>query len=105
MDGLEVTGARPWAMAQDHVARTFQIVKPFRGLTVRENVAIGAMHGNERDLSVSDSLATADDLLVLVGIPHHANDAPNPLTVPAAPHLPLPHAPPPRPPLPPPAAL
>src|SRR5260370_13344578 len=81
MDGLEVTGARPWAMAQDHVARTFQIVKPCRGLTVRENVAIGAMHGNERDLSVSDSLATADELLVLVGIAQHANDAPNQLSV------------------------
>ncbi|HKB17557.1 MAG TPA: ABC transporter ATP-binding protein [Candidatus Dormibacteraeota bacterium] len=81
IDGLDVTGARPWAIAHDHVARTFQIVKPFRGLTVRENVAIGAMHGNERDLSVSDSLATADELLVLVGIAQHANDAPNQLSV------------------------
>ncbi len=81
IDGQDVTGSRPWAIAHDHVARTFQIVKPFRGLTVRENVAIGAMHGNERDLSVSDSLATADELLVLVGIAQHANDAPNQLSV------------------------
>jgi len=81
IDGKDVTGSRPWAIAHDHVARTFQIVKPFRGLTVRENVAIGAMHGNERDLSVSDSLATADELLVLVGIAQHANDAPNQLSV------------------------
>jgi len=81
IDGRDVTGLRPWAIAHDHVARTFQIVKPFRGLTVRENVAIGAMHGNERDQSVSDSLATADELLVLVGIAQHANDAPNQLSV------------------------
>jgi branched-chain amino acid transport system ATP-binding protein len=81
IDGQDVTGQRPWAIAHDHVARTFQIVKPFRGLTVRENVAIGAMHGNERDLSVRDSLATADGLLDLVGIAKHANDAPGQLSV------------------------
>ena len=65
IDGEDVTGSRPWVIAHDRVARTFQIVKPFRGLTVRENVAIGAMHGNERDLTVRDSLATADELLEL----------------------------------------
>lgn len=81
IDGRDVTGQRPWAIAHDRVARTFQIVKPFRGLTVRENVAIGAMYGNERDLSVTDSLATADRLLELVGIAGRANDAPGQLSV------------------------
>jgi branched-chain amino acid transport system ATP-binding protein len=81
IDGQDVTGQRPWAIAHDHVARTFQIVKPFRGLTVRENVAIGAMHGNERDLSVRDSLTTADGLLELVGIAKHANNTPGQLSV------------------------
>ena len=79
--GQDVTGQRPWVIAHDQVARTFQIVKPFRGLTVRENVAIGAMHGNERDRSVRDSLATADELLDLVGIAKHANAAPMQLSV------------------------
>lgn len=79
--GKDVTGARPWAIAHDRVARTFQIVKPFRGLTVRENVAIGAMHGNDRDRSVVDALATADELLNLVGIAQHAKAAPGQLSV------------------------
>jgi branched-chain amino acid transport system ATP-binding protein len=79
--GADVTGLRPWAIAHDHVARTFQIVKPFRGLTVRENVAMGAMHGNERDRSVRDALATADELIELVGIARHANAAPTQLSV------------------------
>jgi branched-chain amino acid transport system ATP-binding protein len=79
--GKDVTGSRPWVIAHDRVARTFQIVKPFRGLTVRENVAIGAMHGNERDGSVKDALDTADRLLALVGIEHHAMDAPGQLSV------------------------
>ena len=79
--GKDVTGLRPWVIAHDRVARTFQIVKPFRGLTVRENVAIGAMHGNESDRSVRDALATADELLELVGIAQHANAAPSQLSV------------------------
>jgi len=70
--GNDLTGARPWVIAHDRVARTFQIVKPFRGLTVRENVAIGAMHGHDRDHSVREDLATADELLSLVGIAQHA---------------------------------
>src|SRR6185312_17273144 len=36
VDGVEVTGAAPWRIAHAGVARTFQIVKPFRGMTVRE---------------------------------------------------------------------
>ena len=79
--GRDVTGLRPWVIAHDRVARTFQIVKPFRGLTVRENVAIGAMHGNERDRSVRDALTTADELLDLVGIAKHANATPTQLSV------------------------
>ena len=81
IDGKDVTGSRPWVIAHDRVARTFQIVKPFRGLTVRENVAIGAMHGSDPDRSVSDALATADRLLGLVGIEQHASAAPSQLSV------------------------
>jgi branched-chain amino acid transport system ATP-binding protein len=44
--GADLTGAAPWRIAHAGVARTFQIVKPFRGMTVRENVAIPAMYGN-----------------------------------------------------------
>ncbi|MEO9049710.1 MAG: ABC transporter ATP-binding protein [Candidatus Dormiibacterota bacterium] len=79
--GRDVTGSRPWVIAHDRVARTFQIVKPFRGLTVRENVAIGAMHGNEPDRSVRDALVTADQVLDLVGIAQHAGAAPSQLSI------------------------
>jgi branched-chain amino acid transport system ATP-binding protein len=68
-------------IAHDRVARTFQIVKPFRGLTVRENVAIGAMHGHDRDHSVREALATADELLRLVGIAQHAKATPSQLNI------------------------
>ena len=79
--GADVTGQRPWVIAHDGVARTFQIVKPFRGVTVRENVAIGAMLGNRRDRTVHEALDTADRLLELVGIAGRANAAPSELSV------------------------
>lgn len=81
IEGRDVTGLRPWVISHDRVARTFQIVKPFRGLTVRENVAIGAMHGNNRDRTVSEALVTADGLLELVGIAQRAHSAPSELNV------------------------
>jgi branched-chain amino acid transport system ATP-binding protein len=45
IDGRDLTGARPWRIAHAGVARTFQIVKPFRGLTVLDNVMVGALFG------------------------------------------------------------
>ncbi len=81
VQGRDVTGRRPWTIAHAEVARTFQIVKPFRGLTVRENVAIAAMHGNSRDRTVLDALATAETTLAVVGIPERAGALPTQLSV------------------------
>jgi branched-chain amino acid transport system ATP-binding protein len=41
-DGADVTGLPPHRLARRGIARTFQIVQPFAGLTVRENIAVGA---------------------------------------------------------------
>lgn len=40
--GEDVTGEPPHCMARRGIARTFQIVQPFAGLTVRENILVGA---------------------------------------------------------------
>jgi branched-chain amino acid transport system ATP-binding protein len=40
--GEEITGVPPYRLARRGIARTFQIVRPFAGLTVHENIAIGA---------------------------------------------------------------
>jgi branched-chain amino acid transport system ATP-binding protein len=68
VDGRDVTGQRPWVIARAGVARTFQIVKPFRELTVRDNVAIGAMYGPDRAGSVKDARRRADEVLERVGL-------------------------------------
>jgi branched-chain amino acid transport system ATP-binding protein len=41
-DGADVVGQPPHRLARRGIARTFQIVQPFAGLTVRENIAVGA---------------------------------------------------------------
>ncbi|HKT04365.1 MAG TPA: ATP-binding cassette domain-containing protein, partial [Rugosimonospora sp.] len=48
VDGRDLTGARPWRVAHAGVARTFQIVKPFRGMTVLDNVVVAAAFGTGR---------------------------------------------------------
>ncbi len=40
--GADVTGEPPYRLARRGIARTFQIVQPFAGLTVRENILVGA---------------------------------------------------------------
>jgi len=81
IDGKDLTGAKPWVVAKARVARTFQIVKPFRGMTVRENVAVGVLHGPEGTTRVSAALARADEVLGRVGLADKATMAPGELTV------------------------
>ncbi|NOY45208.1 MAG: ABC transporter ATP-binding protein [Deltaproteobacteria bacterium] len=43
LDGKDVTGKRPFDLARLGIGRTFQIVKPFAGLTVLENVTVACL--------------------------------------------------------------
>src|SRR5512133_3354069 len=44
--GQHIGGRAAYKRGRMGLARTFQVVKPFRNLTVRENVAVGAMFGS-----------------------------------------------------------
>ena len=44
LDGKTISGLRPDRVCDAGVGRTFQLVKPFKGLSVLENVTIGALH-------------------------------------------------------------
>jgi branched-chain amino acid transport system ATP-binding protein len=77
----DVTGRKPWEVAKAGVARTFQIVKPFRGMTVRENVAIGAMFGPGSASSLKESLDSADAVLERVDLTDRAEALPGELPV------------------------
>jgi branched-chain amino acid transport system ATP-binding protein len=81
IDGRDVTGRKPWVIAKERVARTFQIVKPFRNLTVRENVAVGAMYGPEHARSARMAIAEAGETLERVGLTDRAELSPGDLSV------------------------
>ncbi len=55
--GREISGLRPYRICRAGLCRTFQIVKPFRNLTVLENVVVGAFtRVRERRAAYADAL-------------------------------------------------
>ena len=81
IDGKDLTGVRPWVIAKARVARTFQIVKPFRGMSVRENVAIGILYGPQGTNVMSHALKAADEVLEEVGMTGLGDRPPGELSV------------------------
>jgi len=73
-----ITGAKPYQVARLGLARTFQIPKPFKQLTVRENVMLSALrrHGTRRR---ADDVA--ERTLEFAGIRHLAETPVTNLTV------------------------
>jgi branched-chain amino acid transport system ATP-binding protein len=43
-----ISGLKPFRIAEQGISRTFQIVKPFPGMTLLENVSIGALFGKDK---------------------------------------------------------
>jgi branched-chain amino acid transport system ATP-binding protein len=65
LGGVPTTGLRPHDLCQRGLARTFQLVKPFHGLTVLENVRVGAL---ARAASFAQATARAREIVDFVGL-------------------------------------
>jgi branched-chain amino acid transport system ATP-binding protein len=65
--GAALRGLAPHRIARLGIGRTFQVVKPFASMTVRENAAVGALFGASR-LPPSRAFAAADEVLEVVGM-------------------------------------
>jgi branched-chain amino acid transport system ATP-binding protein len=73
-DGHDITRLQPYRRAHLGIGRTFQIPRPFGTLSVRENVAIGAMFGSlAAQRGVDEALKAADERLKLVGFYEQRN--------------------------------
>lgn len=84
VNGHDLTGVKPWQLARAGVARTFQIVKPFRGMTVTDNVTVAALfsprpHGVKH--TVAASRRAALEALERVGLAGKGSLAPAELSV------------------------
>jgi branched-chain amino acid transport system ATP-binding protein len=66
--GQEISGMRPYRIAERGISRTFQIVKPFPGMTALENVALGALFGRNRERDMSRAMERAAETLRRVRI-------------------------------------
>jgi len=61
--GENITGEPPHRLARMGIARTFQIVQPFAGLSVRENILVGAhLHHRARDAALVVAEQVGHDL-------------------------------------------
>ena len=78
LDGRSVIGLRPHAIARRGIARTFQIVKPFPGLSVKENVTLAAFL---RHRARRDAEAAALAVLERLGLRHRAEALAGQLTL------------------------
>jgi branched-chain amino acid transport system ATP-binding protein len=77
-DGASTRGLRPHQVCQRGLARTFQIVKPFPGLTILENVRVGAL---ARTRAFGDATRKAHEVLALVGLADRASRVAGSLTL------------------------
>jgi branched-chain amino acid transport system ATP-binding protein len=78
LDGSDVTGAKSYEMARAGVARTFQIPKPYRQLSVVENVMISAFL---RERSVASARDIANATLTDLGLAAYRDRPASELTV------------------------
>lgn len=65
LGGRDLTGRKPWDVCKAGIARTFQLSKPFGGMSTRENLVVGSLvKTNDR----ARSEARADELLDFLGL-------------------------------------
>ena len=65
LDGRRVDGLRADQICRAGVGRTFQVVKPFAGLSVLDNVIVGALNTQR---TVAEARRVADEVLDLLGL-------------------------------------
>ena len=76
--GDDIGGSPPDRLARRGIARTFQIVQPFAGLTVRENIAVGTHLSRHKR---ADALSAAGDVARAVGLDDYLDRPASSLTV------------------------
>ncbi|MDK2373376.1 MAG: ABC transporter ATP-binding protein [Candidatus Korarchaeota archaeon] len=83
--GHDITGRRPHYLSKLGLARTFQIAKPFEGMSTLENVLIGLLFArrgrNEFRVGMRDLIREARSILEVVGLGHKADSPAGHLTV------------------------
>ncbi len=65
----KISGLKPYKIGRLGIARTFQIVRPFPGMTAKENASVGAMFGAKgKHRSAKEAIKKAEEILEFVGL-------------------------------------
>jgi branched-chain amino acid transport system ATP-binding protein len=67
-EGRSIRGLRPAQVARLGISRTFQVAQPFVGMSVLENVMVGALYGSASPPSTSEARVQAGSLLDALGL-------------------------------------
>src|SRR3954467_10124224 len=70
-EDAEIGGVSPNRICHKGIGRTFQIPRPFRNLSLVENVALSAFFGQDRGVSRAQCWRIAEGGLATVGGPQH----------------------------------
>lgn len=79
LDGKAISGLRPDLICDAGVGRTFQLVKPFKELSVLENVTVGALH---RRPQLGEAQDSASAILSRLGLYDRRHQLAKSLTLP-----------------------
>ena len=71
-EGRDIGGLPPDRICHLGIARTFQIPRPFRKLSLIENVALSAYFGQNQSVSRAEAWRQAEEALALVNLPADA---------------------------------
>jgi branched-chain amino acid transport system ATP-binding protein len=79
-NGRNITGLKPHKICRLGIAKTSQIMEPFRAMTVFENVLVAALHGG--GLGMKQARQKTSDVLGFVGLAEHGDKNADQISVP-----------------------
>jgi branched-chain amino acid transport system ATP-binding protein len=81
--GRDITPLPAWKIGRLGISRTFQVVKPLKELSVRDNVAVGAMFGARgKSRTAAQARERAEEVLLSVGLERRITHRSSDLTIP-----------------------
>jgi branched-chain amino acid transport system ATP-binding protein len=80
-EGRRIDGSRPDRICRAGIARTFQVVRPFAGLTVLENVMVAVLYCTRREHSHARAATRAEKILCELGLDDRKSQLASSLTL------------------------
>ena len=71
--GDEIRGMKPYQICRKGIVRTFQVVRPFRNMTVIQNVTVGKLFGRDQRMHQGDAEREAESIMDFVGLSSKAH--------------------------------